>query len=562
MFFLLIFFSPLGWIGSDINYSAQISSSSQDLLSPFRSSSYNNGEKLIPKDEPNQWWTYDNELIIDQFIQSLNDRGIREHNLLTNLKKIRPILHTEFEQIKKETNSIEHPAEESISNDIILSFKNDLEDIETRLRLGSLGGFIINDNLMEWQTKLQQVNERFDLAELLIQLQQTVVEKFASGIFGTHENRSKNTKNSSRKKLSMIKSSLTNQNRLQMWINDCRTCKTYSRLYVLMMIFENSIAWNKSTIGIKCKICRKKNKDEFIIVCDQCSQGYHLECLRGYEMTNTKNSSNDLWYCPACRPQSTSRRRYEKSEEKKSKIDYYDADIYDMDVDTTSNLSSHLSDLNSEQSQNNHQHEEIDQSNEDHLCSICGVETGDDNELIQCIQCRNCFHCQCHEPPLRCPPRSTTWMCNNCRNGIKNYSNRRIPTRRQMTMNKREEKSRLRPQRQNGTRRTERKNYREIDEDEDDDESDYEQETRNQRRSKRIRRVSPASTNDTIDKSDENYDIRPTRRRVRIAQSSSSEASDEEAILANINDEESDIEQDEDDEEENGNIEDISPSSQ
>ena len=222
-----------------------------------------------------------------------------------------------------------------------------------------------------------------------------------------------------------------------------------------MMIFENSIAWSKSTVGIKCKICRRKNKDEYIVVCDQCCQGYHLECLRSYPAETAKNSINDLWYCPACRPQSTSRRRYTKSEEKKSKTDYYDADIYDMDVDTTSNLSSHLSDLNSEQSQNNptNHPDEIDQSNDGFLCSICGVETGDDNELIQCIQCRSLFHCQCHEPPLRCPPRSTTWMCTNCRNGVNNET-KRSQTRRQVAMSKREDRSRTQSTRSNGIRRS------------------------------------------------------------------------------------------------------------
>ncbi|CAF4519414.1 unnamed protein product, partial [Rotaria magnacalcarata] len=80
---------------------------------------------------------------------SLNDRGIREHNLLANIKKILPVLHAEFEQIKKEKISVENPSEETTvnaetsndqqqpqqSNDIILSFKNDIEDMETRLRL-------------------------------------------------------------------------------------------------------------------------------------------------------------------------------------------------------------------------------------------------------------------------------------------------------------------------------------------------------------------------------------------------------------------------------------------
>ncbi|CAF0913453.1 unnamed protein product [Adineta steineri] len=607
-------FVEKGWIGSDISYSAQISSS-QDV-SFSRSSSIINGEKLIPKDEVNQWWAYDNETTIQQLLQSLNNRGIREHNLIENIKKIMPILHTEFEQIKKEPTSIEQPSEESVSNtgvsndeqqqqqqqsnDIILSFKNELEDIEQRLRLGSLGGFIINDNLIEWQTKLKESNERFDLAELLIQLQQTIAEKYASGIFGTYENQSKTSKNSSKKKAVVNKSAITNQHNLQLWMNDCRTCKTFSRLYVLMMIFENSIAWSKSTVGIKCKICRRKHKDEYIVVCDQCCQGYHFECLRGYSLDNTKNSINDLWYCPACRPQSTSKRRYEKRE-KKSKNDYYDADIYDMDVDTTSNLSSHehnqdVSDLNSEQSHNNNTNnhdDDIDESNEETSCCVCAGEASDDNELIQCIQCRSLYHCQCHEPPLRCPPRSTTWMCNSCRNGINNETDqptRRVQTRRQVAIKKRAQKTKIQPQRHNGTRRTARKNYRELEEDEEeeeeeeeeeignDEESDYEQESRNQRRSKRLRRSSPSST------ADENDDVKRPRRRVRIAKSSSSSSSspsvsDEEQILANLNDEESDVEQDEneneDDEEqeqeqeqqqdqqqtENGDMEANSPSS-
>ncbi|CAF5178639.1 unnamed protein product, partial [Rotaria magnacalcarata] len=396
----------IGWIGSEVIYCAQ-SSSSQDTS---RSSSMiNGGEKLIPKHEPNQWWTYDNEKLIDQLVHSLNDRGIREHNLLANIKKILPVLHAEFEQIKKEKISVENPSEETTvnaetsndqqqpqqSNDIILSFKNDIEDMETRLRLGSLGGFIINDNLVEWQTKLKQSTERIDLAELLIQLQQTVPDKFASGIFGIYENQFKTAKTSSKKKFSAAKSSTANPQSLQIWMNDCRTCKTYSRLYILMIIFENSIAWNKSTVGLKCKICRKKNKDEYIIVCDQCCLGYHLECLRNYTTYDTKNSNNDLWYCPACRPQSTSRRRNQKQEQAKPKPNYYDTDIYDVDADTTSNLSSHdnnqdLSDINSEQSNNNNNNN--DESNEEYLCCVCSGETSDNNELIQCIQCRSLFH--------------------------------------------------------------------------------------------------------------------------------------------------------------------------
>ncbi|CAF4211414.1 unnamed protein product, partial [Rotaria sp. Silwood2] len=512
------------WIGSDINYSVQ--SSSQDISFSMTD------EKLIPKDEGNQWFLYDDENIIQQLLQSLNDRGIREHNLFVNLKKVMPFIHNEFEQTKKSKNSIEQQDENiETSYDIISSFKSELEDIETRLRLGSLGGFIINENLNEWQIKLKQSIERIDLAELLIQLQQTVADKYAIGIFNLPDKKS-----------------------LQIWINDCRTCKTYSRLYVLMMIFENSITWNKSTLGIKCKICRKKHKDEYIIVCDQCCYGFHQECLRDYS-DNITNSTNDLWYCPACRPSSTTKRRIKQV---KQKIDHYETDIYDddMEVETTSNTSSHernnhdVTDSNTDNDDDN-ENDDNSADDEDHVCSICSVE----NDLIQCTQCHQYYHCQCHEPPLRCPPRSTTWICNNCRNGHNNeinHSSRQSKTKKQIKKSK--EKNRIKSQKHNETRRSARKNYREIDEDEEEEEEESNEEektTTAQRRSKRLRRSDPSP----IKNIDNNQN---TRRRTRIEKSITSSSDDDQ--MTNNHNEDSDIEKNED-EEENENNSNDSPSS-
>ncbi|CAF5075399.1 unnamed protein product, partial [Rotaria magnacalcarata] len=57
------FYFHSGWMGTDINYSAQSSSSSsssQETIPPVI------GEKSIPKDEPNQWFLYDDEITIQQ----------------------------------------------------------------------------------------------------------------------------------------------------------------------------------------------------------------------------------------------------------------------------------------------------------------------------------------------------------------------------------------------------------------------------------------------------------------------------------------------------------------
>ncbi|UJR22135.1 hypothetical protein I4U23_025199 [Adineta vaga] len=490
-------FVEKGWIGHNVNYSVESSSEEEPI-------SFISSEKIIPNDELNQWFVYDDENLIQQLLQSLNDRGIREHNLSVNLKKAMPLIHTEFEQIKKSKNSFDQQDENAdSSSDIISSFKTELEDIESRLRLGSLGGFIINDNLLEWQNKLKQATERMELAEVLIQLQQTVAEKYASGIFNTSDKKS-----------------------LQIWFTDCRTCKTYSRLYVLMLMFENSITWNKSIVGLKCKICRKKQKDESIIVCDQCCYGYHPDCLRGCNDSNLKNATNDLWFCPACRPSTKRRVRVDK------KVDYQENDMYDnMDVQT--NSSSNDSNSSDEQMSNS------DGNNEDDVCHICGGE----NELIQCTQCQLCYHCHCHEPPLRCAPRSTTWLCNKCRNGIPNETNNRSKSSKQMKKTKQKNSTK----KQNKINRNTRKNYREVDE----EESDEEEKTSGKRRSKRLRRSDPSPM-----KKNENNQRKNQRARIvkSISSSSSSASSDDDDPMTNNHNDESDSE-------ENENLTSDSPSS-
>ena len=398
-------FVEKGWIGSNVAYAVQCSADDASTVLVT-------GEKLLPNDEANQWYVYDSETLVEQVLQSLNDRGIREHNLSVNLKKAMPRLRAEFEQSKKSKSSLESVDEptDDAGHDMIGSFTSELEEIESRLRLGSLGGFTQPKALHDWQTKLQMARERVDLAELLIQLQQSVADKYASGIFGLHEKKC-----------------------LQLWTKDCRTCRSYSRLYVLMMIFENSITWNKSTVGMKCKICRKKHKDESIVVCDQCCNGFHQECLRS-SPGNTQKSINDLWYCPACRPRAAAKRRTEKVPS---------VDEYDMDMETASN-----------------QTEEQSADDDDALCCVCDAP----NDLVQCTQCQQNYHCQCHQPPLRVVPRSIRWLCNNCRVGI--------------TVE-------IQPTKRAQPRRASRKHQSEED-------SHDEPVSRSQRRSKRLRQPDPA----------------------------------------------------------------------
>ncbi|CAF0777461.1 unnamed protein product [Didymodactylos carnosus] len=511
-------FVESGWISSNIDYNVQHHqpiSNSQTSSSSYTADNDDciknqSNEKCIPKFDQNRWYTYNDEKTIEQLIQSLHDRGIREQELLINLKKCLPFIKSEFEQLgKKQQKSIDETLSgqpqpststetiagdtESTSSqitekdfsteqfDIINGFKSDLEEIENRLRLGSLGGFIVTDNYDEWHEKLLNTTNRQELGDLLIQLQQTVVEKYATGIFGNREKRRQQQihsgKNKKKSKLNYVQSSA---HALQTWINDVKTCKTYSRLHVLMTIFETAIAWEKSTIGVKCKVCRKKNKDDNILLCDQCCHGYHIECLRDFSIDSKFSSSSaDLWYCPACRPQPTSKRRTRPQRGGNKKIHYYNGDIYNDDVVDVDNeeddvLSNNNQDVAydnmsvGEENGNefNDDDSEMDIDENDACCRVCGYEADEDNELVQCSQCKSRYHCQCHEPALRHPPRSSNWVCNTCRTGSGGVSDDRRSIR---LRNRRQSKKIDKRKLQRGRKRA---NNTDDDDDGDDDDDD------------------------------------------------------------------------------------------
>ncbi|KAJ8298926.1 hypothetical protein KUTeg_022986 [Tegillarca granosa] len=139
------------------------------------------------------------------------------------------------------------------------------------------------------------------------------------------------------------------------WREAVENASTYSRLHVLLGVLDACIKWEKSAENAKCKICRRKDDDATLLLCDECNQAFHMHCLRPALISIPKGD----WHCPACA---------EENEEI--------------------------------------EHEE--------KC----VECGGDEELIYCAECPAAYHLECHEPPLRRPPRGH-WSCNECKTGVK-----------------------------------------------------------------------------------------------------------------------------------------------
>ena len=80
------------------------------------------------------------------------------------------------------------------------------------------------------------------------------------------------------------------------WIEAVETAPTLSRLHVLLAMFEKCVKWEKSAANARCKICRKKDGDTKLLLCDECNQPFHMYCLRPALSVVPKGE----WKCPAC----------------------------------------------------------------------------------------------------------------------------------------------------------------------------------------------------------------------------------------------------------------------
>ena len=41
-----------------------------------------------------------------------------------------------------------------------------------------------------------------------------------------------------------------------------------------------SIAWSKSALHARCRVCRRKGNAEQMLLCDLCDRGHHMYCLK------------------------------------------------------------------------------------------------------------------------------------------------------------------------------------------------------------------------------------------------------------------------------------------
>ncbi|XP_055899439.1 tyrosine-protein kinase BAZ1B-like [Biomphalaria glabrata] len=382
-----------GWVGEEINYNIYKKTKSTEEEEEEEESSESEEETDIPQtgDTPlklkyrtkkqmietstphpgqNMWFTYRSQKDLDGLLKALHPQGIRESLLKAEIKK-------RYDDISRAIIMSQRTNLELRDSDgdveMVEGFKKELSDMELRLRNGGLGGVKDYD---EWEATLMKATEISELGLSLLRVHDGILEKFLQG-FMKPSNRvgegEKKQDSETEDKQSDGECADKPQEKedkrekvIREWKEAVENCQTLSRLHVLMAFLDSCIKWEKSAENAKCKICRKKCDDARLLLCDECNQAFHMYCLRP---ALNKLPSGD-WFCPACKP----RRPQERVAESES---------------------------------------EADEEEREDACRECGGK----EKLIFCSKCPAAFHTQCHDPPLRHPPRGS-WECTDCKNGV------------------------------------------------------------------------------------------------------------------------------------------------
>jgi len=53
-----------------------------------------------------------------------------------------------------------------------------------------------------------------------------------------------------------------------------------SRVAVHLSVLESSVAWSRSVLHARCRICRRRGNPELMLLCDGCDRGHHTYCLK------------------------------------------------------------------------------------------------------------------------------------------------------------------------------------------------------------------------------------------------------------------------------------------
>ncbi|KAG1699613.1 Tyrosine-protein kinase BAZ1B [Nymphon striatum] len=268
------------------------------------------------------------------------------------------IVGRQVDSENKQIANNEETEELDSQDKLIAGLQDELIDFASDIKKGGMGTF---ENFDTWTDKVRKAKTVKGLGKFILDISKCILPRFFSKVFKPAITK---TNDGDRKNSDSVV--------VKWWEDAILNCQTLSRLHVLAALLESCVKWDESSANIKCKVCRRKNAGTATIVCQKCRNGYHLSCLRPVIFAIPDVD----WFCSACDPESVGLRS--------SKKNYAE------------------SDCGEEEGESDGDEDYYSSEEEEKQCQVCG---GSGEDLISCSRCPAHFHCECHQPPLRNPPR-------------------------------------------------------------------------------------------------------------------------------------------------------------
>ncbi|VDN05609.1 unnamed protein product [Thelazia callipaeda] len=258
--------------------------------------------------------------VLEKIESSCNSRGLRESELLENLKFFSPLLKNILTRCSEKIISGEiykdlflsgvDFADNLVSFDWNREFVDMLLDLEEKIEQGCIGHLAIGETYSrkDWRqsllekhsvasfvdknfeifgevvlsvTQVQSLNELEHLALAFLQIVQGINIKFLRLPFATASSKERNCVN--------IPTTTFDQ-----WQKSLLKCSSTSALSLHYATLESAIMWTRSRLQARCRKCRKKGETEKLCMCTRCDRCYHIDCAK------PKIEDPCGWMCSDC----------------------------------------------------------------------------------------------------------------------------------------------------------------------------------------------------------------------------------------------------------------------
>ncbi|XP_055539532.1 uncharacterized protein LOC129726625 isoform X4 [Wyeomyia smithii] len=323
------------------------------------------------------WWKINEIEELNDFIKSLNPRGVRERSLRQNLLEslsdsvnLTTPYHVAHPRapltgwIESEPWNAWNPA---IARRVEIALLDQIEAMEDKVASASMQikGWQIpqregdSDNEVTEDVTIDMLRERIAGLEAAIERRYL---KPPLGINSTTEaqmaviaQQESHNHSAALANTSNCSNSSEDENipkGLVSWRDAVERSVTTAQLSMALYVLESCVAWDKSIMKANCQFCQSGEQEDKLLLCDGCDRGYHTYC---FKPRMDKIPDGD-WYCFECKNKATGDRK----------------------------------------------------------CIVCGGQRPPPlGKMVYCELCPRAYHQDCYIPPMLKYPRGK-WYCQNC----------------------------------------------------------------------------------------------------------------------------------------------------